>query len=49
MMSTMRDLSEPRKHRERKALLTGETQGGFREEAAFEMSFEGESDSDRCK
>lgn len=42
MMGMMRGLSEPREQRERKALLTGETQGGFREEVAFEVSFEGE-------
>lgn len=39
-MSTVRGHSEPRDHREEKALPAPETQGGFTEKAAFEMSLE---------
>ena len=33
-------VAELRQHREGKALLAGETQGGFRKEVVFEMSLE---------
>lgn len=39
-MSMVREHSEPREHREGKALLDPEMQGAFTEEVAFEMSLE---------